>query len=487
MPDDLSAAPMSGTAFIKRLVMLFALSAGIAFCGRFIGLTNQQQLTSAVFLSTVFGTLFFWNLRLSIAFIGVSALIMTRSMTIDQYVGSVEMPVILFLVGMMIILGALEDLGFFTWVVQSIISFPHLSGHRFIAIVCMTATLLACVIDEVTSIIIIATLMFQVSARLKLNPSPYIIIAVIATNIGSAGTMMGNPVGILIGSKAGFAFHDFMKWSFPVVIVCTLANIALVFFLFRKELRLFNQRLLEHAGPNGGIEPGIRIPHKEGLFILGLVLLSIALHQQAERLLGIEKNSVLFMTPIFCAAGVMLYRRSRARYYVEHSVDLWTLLFFMMFFSIAGGLKHSGVTDVLASKFAGSIEGNISALIGFILVLSSLGSAFVDNVVFVAAFAPIIEGLKVQGIAASPLWWALLFGACFGGNITIIGSTANIVALGMLEKQAHAHIRFLDWLKVGLASALLTCAIAYTAILLMREHMPEMEHKSTPVAASVHP
>jgi Na+/H+ antiporter NhaD/arsenite permease-like protein len=97
----------------------------------------------------------------------------------------------------------------------------------------------------------------------------------------------------------------------------------------------------------------------------------------------------------------------------------------------------------------------------------------------VAAFSPIIEGLKTTGVAVTPLWWALLFGACFGGNITLIGSTANIVALGMLEKQAHAHIRFKDWLKIGLTSAVLTCAIAGGAIILLRGRMAEV-HSAPP-------
>jgi Na+/H+ antiporter NhaD/arsenite permease-like protein len=120
-------------------------------------------------------------------------------------------------------------------------------------------------------------------------------------------------------------------------------------------------------------------------------------------------------------------------------------------------------------------------LIVGIMTTSALGSAFVDNVVFVAAFSPIIEGLRATGVAVSPLWWALLFGACFGGNITIIGSTANIVALGMLEKQAHAHILFKDWLKIGLASATLTCVFAALFILLMKDHMTE----STPLEPDI--
>lgn len=481
--EETPTPSLSPVKFMQRIVVLLLVSLGAALACRFAGLTGPQQLSVGVFVLSIVGTLMFWNLRLSMAFFGVSLLILTRSMSIEEYVWAAEVPIILFLIGMMIVLGCLEDLGFFTWIVQSIISLPNMSGPRFLTVISLVSALLACAVGEVISIIIIATLVFQVCGRLKVNPIPFIIVSVIATNIGSAGTMMGNPVGILIGAKAGFTFGDFLIWAFPVMLIATMANIGLVFAWYRKDLHAFDASLLEHTAPGaGGFEPRVDVPYKRSLFILGFVLLFIALHHQFEQLLGLEKNTVLFIAPIFCAAGVMLYRRDRARHYVERSVDWWTLLFFMMLFSIAGTLKASGVTEVMATNFIAHFGQNPIMLIGGIMVSSALGSAFVDNVVFVAAFSPIIEGLKATGVAVTPLWWALLFGACFGGNITLIGSTANIVALGMLEKQAHAHIRFWDWLKIGLASAILTCGIATAVILAFRHHMPEMKNDRPPAA-----
>ncbi len=473
MPHEEQASPsLSTAAFLKRVLLLIGVSVAAAFLGGRAGLDQRQQIALGVFMSAVLGTLLFWNLRLSVAFIGISILVFTRSLTIGQYVESAEVPIILFLVGMMIILGCLEDLGFFTWVVQSIISLPRMSARRFVTVVSLVAALLACVVDEVTSIIIIATLIFQVCGRLKIKPTPFIIASVIATNIGSAGTMVGNPVGILIGAKAGFTFGDFLVWAFPVMLVCQAANIGLTFFVFRHSLADFDKALTVWTS-DGAAEPRVRLPFKRSLFVLCVTILCIALHHQAETVMGIERNAVLFLAPIFCAALVMLYRRDRARHYVERSVDWWTLLFFMMFFAIAGTLKHSGVTAVLAQKYTGIVSGNYNLLVGGVISASAVGSAFVDNVVFVAAFAPIIESLKTAGLAVSPLWWALLFGACFGGNITLIGSTANIVALGMLEKQARTQIRFMEWLKVGLLSAVITCALAGGAIVLLKNRMPE--------------
>ena len=167
----------------------------------------------------------------------------------------------------------------------------------------------------------------------------------------------------------------------------------------------------------------------------------------------------------------MLFKHDRARFYVEHEVDWWTLLFFMLLFAIAGTLEHTEVTKVIADGFVNLCGDKPGILIPSIMATTAIGSAFVDNVIFVAAFSPVITALG-ESVPSMPLWWALLFGACFGGNITLIGSTANIVALGMLEKQSHSSIGFFQWFKVGSLSALIACLIAWGMLTLMAPYMP---------------
>ncbi len=144
----------------------------------------------------------------------------------------------------------------------------------------------------------------------------------------------------------------------------------------------------------------------------------------------------------------------------------------MLLFAIAGSLAHTKVTIVFAEHFIKVCGTGMSTLVPVIIAVTAIGSAFVDNVIFVAAFCPVIEELSTQ-VHAMPLWWALLFGACFGGNITMIGSTANIVALGMLEKRSHIHMSFMEWLKIGFLSAALACAIAWAGIMGLSSFMPE--------------
>jgi Na+/H+ antiporter NhaD/arsenite permease-like protein len=168
----------------------------------------------------------------------------------------------------------------------------------------------------------------------------------------------------------------------------------------------------------------------------------------------------------------MLWRHERARHYIEADVEWWTLLFFMMLFAVAGTLEETHVSNKIAGYFQHAFGDKPAILTPVIIAISAIGSAFVDNIVFVAAFMPIINDL-----GHTPLVWALLQGACLGGNITMIGSTANIVALGMLEKRYKAHIYFLEWLKVGAIVGITSCIIAWGGIALLSPYMPTKQQR----------
>jgi len=466
-----SSGALSTPQLVRRLILLLGISLLAGALMGALGLKLHQQIATAVFLAIILGTLFFWNFRLAIAFLGIAVLIFTRSLNIPHFVESAALPVILFLVGMMIIVGALRDLGFFTWVVQVIVSMPNMTGRRFIITVAMASALLACAVDEVTSIIFIATLVFQVCNRLKLNPAPYVIICVLCTNVGSSGTMLGNPVGIYIGTQAGLTFQDFLIWAFPVMLIALGVTVGLTIFWFRRELAEFDRRLQERIERNLSLVPQVTVPYKQGLSLLLVTILFIASHHYLEQLLHLDTNSILLVAPLACAGVIMIIRRNRARHYVERDVDWWTLLFFMLLFAIAGTLEYTQVTVFLAERFEHSFGHNLTVLVPVIMATTAIGSAFVDNVIFVAAFCPVIKELG-QSVHAMPLWWALLFGACFGGNITMIGSTANIVALGMLEKGYKTQISFWRWLGIGALSAGVAGLVAWALLMLTSPLMP---------------
>lgn len=455
---------------MTRGLIMVVVSLLVGLAAHHADFERQQVVSSSIFIMIIMATLLFWKFRLAIAFVGIALLLGFKSLTLHSFIESSELDIILFLVGMMVTVGVLKELGLFTWIIQGVLSMETMTGRLFVLIIVFLSALMACTVDEVTSIVFVGALIFQICDTLKLRPIPFLIIAVMATNIGSAGTMLGNPVGILIGYKAGFTFLDFIVWSFPIMLVSLVAALLLLLVWFRKDIDLLTERLKERRAERLGLGPLVRVPFKRGLFILIGMILLIAFHHYLEKKLGLEKNTILIVAPLLIAGLLMMWRHERARHYIETEVEWWTLLFFMMLFVVAGTLEHTGVTSRVASDFVNVCGTKTSVLTPVIILVSAIGSAFVDNVVFVAAFIPVVKELN-----STPLWWALLLGACFGGNITMIGSTANIVALGMLEKKYRTQIKFTEWLKVGAVVGIVTCVIAWIALVTLSPFMPKMD------------
>jgi len=459
---------------VIRVLVMLAITFAVGLLTHNIGMDKQQVISSSIFIMIVIATLLFWKLRLAIAFIGIGVLMGTNVLTLPVFLRECKLDVILFLAGMMITVGVLRDLGLFTWIIQGVIKTPKMTGRRFVIVTIFLSAIMACTIDEVTSIVFIATLIFQVCDTLKVRPLPFIIIAVLGTNIGSSGTMLGNPVGILIGQNAipPLSFLDFLTWSFPIMIVTLISTTLVLLWWYRKEINLLSEKLAARRKMGLGLGPLVDIPYKRSLAILIGMISFIAMHHWLETKLRLAPNTILIIAPLVIAGLLMLWRHQRARYYIESNVDWWTLLFFMMLFAKAGTLQETQVTARVAEYFQQAFGNRLSVLIPAVIGTTAIGSAFVDNIVFVAAFMPVVNKLVY-----TPLVWALLQGACLGGNITMIGSTANIVALGMTEKRYRSSIKFFEWLKVGLVVGLISCLIAWGCIAFLSKYMPTRQQR----------
>ncbi len=476
---------------VQKIGLMAGLTALAGWGAYGFGLAPNALAIVAVctFIAVICTTLFFSTHRLAIAFLGVAVLIGTHAMTLRGLLHSTELDIILFLIGMMIIVGALKDLGFLTWIIQTILNIKRMTGKTFTIILCLLSALLSSLIGEISSIVVVLALVFQVCDSLKVRATPFVLIAVLCTNIGSAATMLGNPVGIFIGNKAGLTFNQFIVGAMPITLVSLAVTMAVVLCWYRKSIAEMTLQIAEHQKTHQGMGPLVRLPRRRGFFVLLVTVLIIAFHHQIENILGLTGaeniNAILIITPLIISGLLMLYRPQRARHYIEHEVEWWTLLFFMLLFAIAGGLREQGVTSNLADKLAALSTGGPKALIPFVVGITSIGSAFVDNIVFAAAFTPVIESLLEHSADYSVLWWALLFGACFGGNITVVGSTANIVALGLLEKHGHAHIAFFEWLKIGLLIGVLTGVIAWGMLNIMDLPRPSLRSAQANPATAV--
>jgi len=455
---------------IVKLSLLLLLAVSLGVCSHVVGMNFKQSLSITIFSASILGTLFFWDFRLSFAFIGTSVLLMTKTIDLEHVIEFASLEVILFLVGMMVLIGLLKEQGFFAWIVSLILRIRNLSALRFFISISLISALFACAVDEVTSIVFMVAAILAVCDYFEVNPVPFIISVVLVTNIGSSGTVLGNPIGILLASKSGLTFEDFIVKAFPLMLVCLGAAIFILVLWYRKALKQLDVKIKE-LGSNEMLIKLLSVPPernlKISLVIFALTLIFIALHHRLEILWALPSNTVLLVVPLVSSGCVMIWKHEKARSYIEKDVEWWTLLFFLLLFVQAGTLKYTKATVFIAEKLVHAVGNDLNLLTGTILWVSAIGSSILDNVVLVAAFIPVVQGFQPLNINLQPLWWALLFGGCLGGNITLVGSTANIVALGIMEKEENIKISFFRWFWLGLTVGVVTTGIVWCALLVL--------------------
>lgn len=455
---------------MKKLLIITVVALFAALGGVRVGLTQHQAIAASVFCVSIMGVLLYWELRLSFVFLGAGAMLLTRSIDLENFIKFASLDVILFLIGTMILVGMLNDAGFFYWIITRLLRIKNITGGKLFIMIMLLSGALSGLVGEVASIIIMSKIILDICELMDIDPVPLIMASVFATNIGSSGTLLGNPVGILIAARANLSFEDFMRNAFPVTAIVFIVTVVILGLWYRKTIKVMTEKL---------------IPLKDNYFFMSLImvstdkrtkisvgifsamLVSIFFHHRIEVLFGLQENSILMITPIVFAGIALLYRRDRMRHYVEREVEWTSVLFFLFLFALAGTVKYSGVSDVLARGLIGKFGNPANLLSAVLIYSSSFLSAVLDNTVVVATYIPIVQSLGSLNTNIKPLWWAILFGACYGGNITIIGSTANIIAMDILEKSRGVKIGFYPWLKIGLIVGIITTTAAYISLVFL--------------------
>jgi Na+/H+ antiporter NhaD/arsenite permease-like protein len=446
-------------------------------------LNTQQVASVTVFSTLILGALLFWRFRLAFALTGLGILLASGLLTVDKIIEFAGLDIILFLVGMMTVIGYLEERHFFEKLVDRVISLTGQNANRLVIALMLMSALFAALVDEVTSILFMTATVLHITGKYRVNPIPFVIMTIFATNIGSSATVVGNPIGVMIALRGDLTFQDFLRWATPISILALFVMIPIVTRYFSKEIgKLANNMYktsisIVEEEPTSNVEgvingeseeKNMRIPW---ILFLGTIF-SLVFHHQVEELLHLEKNSMLLGTAVIAAGITLFLEREKARELVERRVDWWTLTFFLILFASVGTLNFVGVTGILAeSLFLASGGDQLGMLVLFTGVASIL-TALMDNVLAVATFIPIVADIGGLGVNNFPLWWSMLFAGTFFGNLTMIGSTANIVAIGMLERRGRGHISMLEWIKPGALVSIPTLALAIFLIYIQIPFMP---------------
>ena len=373
-----------------------------------------------------------------------------------QAIAAIDFNTLGLLLGMMILVALLEPTGFFHYLAVWV---GRLSGGkpvRLLVLLGTVTTVLSMFLDNVTTVVLIAPVTILISEILGINPLPYLMAEALLSDTGGVATLLGDPPNILIASAAGFSFTDFLTHALPIVLVAWLVAILLLRYMFRRELSI------PPAHPDAILKLDIseiltdQVTARRVLIVLGAALLVFFFH-------GILRISPAFIA-LSAAAAALVWVRPDPAEMLRH-VEWSVLIFFVALFVMVGGIEATGALDALVSILKNA--GNVApVLFGVILIWLVAGiSAVVDNVPVTIALIPIIQGLGASGMNIDPLWWALIFGAGFGGNGTIIGSTANIVVAGLSER-TRTPITSTLWNKRGLPVMLATCLVASVLYIL---------------------
>lgn len=377
--------------------------------------------------------------------------------TESQAVAAVDFNTLGLLLGMMILVALLEPTGFFQYLAVWAGRVSKGRPVRLLVLLGTITTLVSMFLDNVTTVVLIAPVTILICEILGVSPAPYLIAEALLSDTGGVATLVGDPPNVLIGSAAGLSFNDFLIYSLPIVVVVWLTALFLLRYLFRHELVIKprNMKAVMRLNPDEALDD--RRTARRVLIVLGAAILLFFF------------SHFLHISPAFialsAAGAALVWIRPDIKKTLAH-IEWSVLIFFAALFVMVGGLEAAGVLGSLVRVLerANSIP---PVLFGVIIIWVVAGlSAIVDNIPITIAMIPVIQGLGAAGMNIGPLWWALAFGAGFGGNGTIIGSTANIVVATLSEK-TRTPITAKLWNKRGLPVMLATCGVATILYILI--------------------
>lgn len=401
--------------------------------------------------------------RVAAALGGVAAMVViglvdANSAFFDHHTG-IDWNVIFLLFGMMIIVGVLKQTGLFEFLALWAALKSGGEPYRLLVLLVLISATVAPILDNVTCVLLVAPVTLAVCRQLGLPSAPYLISLILASNIGGTATLIGDPPNIIIGSRAGLSFLDFLIHSLPLTIILLAVFVVMARWLFRHDLA----RTVDVDNALSDLDPRDAITNvrmlRRSLIVLGLVMVAFSLHT----VLHLNPSVVAMMG----AGATVLVSGTEPDEFLEE-VEWGTLAFFMALFVLVGSLVQVGVIGRI-SELAAEAMGDRELLAATALLFGSgVVGAFVDNIPYTTATVPIVEEMVAateSSGADSPLWWAFVFGADLGGNATAVAAGANVVVLGIAAK-AGEPISFWQFTKYGLVVTIVTLLIAWLYVYL---------------------
>ena len=418
---------------------------------------NTQQIIAIAIFAIVMVLIISEKIdRTVVALSGAALMFVFKILTFEEGISHIDFNTLFVLIGMMIVVAIVKKSGLFEYVAILTAKISKGDPSKIMVYFMIITAFLSAVLDNVTTVLLIGPMTLVISDILSINPIPFLITQIIASNIGGTSTLIGDPPNIMIGSAAGLSFGDFLINLGPVIVI-TLAAVILIFkIIYRKDLIKSedSEKLISNLDEKKAIQDKTLLV--KSIFVLILILIGFMSHSK----LGIE-SSVIALS----GACILLLIGKQDPHEIIYSVEWPTIAFFAGLFIIVGGLSNTGVISMLANLLITETHGNVVLTMFLILWISAVVSSFLDNIPFVATLIPLILTLQTKGMDVMPLWWATSLGACLGGNGTLIGASANVVLASVGQKHGYP-ITFIDYLKIGFPIMILTIIISSAYLLI---------------------
>jgi Na+/H+ antiporter NhaD/arsenite permease-like protein len=413
---------------------------------------NPQIVAGAIFIG-IYALIVTEKIHRTLAaLLGASLMILLKIVDQHEAFESVDFNVIFLLAGMMIIANITAKTGIFQWIAVEAVRRAKGRPYRILVLTSVVTAVVSAFLDNVTTVVLLTPVIFFIAQRLETSPVPFLISQVLASNIGGTATLIGDPPNIIIGSQMGKDFNDFLVNLAPVATVALAVYLVLARWLFRTELRAA-QKVLDADDIKRLVEEERRITDPRLMRISAVVLGFTILGFVLSRVLGLEGATVALT-----GAVVLMIAAREDVHEVLKTVEWPTLFFFVGLFIVVGGVVKTGIISELAHTVLAFTGGrtDIAALV--VLWMSAIISAIVDNIPYTITMIPLIQEIG-QTMNIEPLIWALALGACFGGNATIVGASANVVVASMSEARGYP-ITFVSYLRYGVPATLVTMVVA---------------------------
>lgn len=419
---------------------------------------NLQQIIAVCVFLLVMAAIISEKVHRSVAAMaGAVVLLLAHVLTIDTAADYVDLNTIGVLVGMMLFVSVVKSSGMFEYIAIQSAKLTRGQPIAILAVFTVITAVLSAFLDNVTTVLLIGPMTIAITQILEVNPVPFLLSQIMASNIGGTGTLIGDPPNIMIGSAAGLGFTDFILGTGPVVVIILAVFVGIFTLIYRGNLHVERENMEKVMSLDEKLAIKDVSLLRKSVIMIALVVVGFIFHAQ----LGIESATVALT-----AAGVMLLIGGQDAEDVILGVEWSTILFFIGLFVVVGGLNSTGVIAMLANGMLDLVGNNEVLAIVLILWASALISAFLDNIPFVATLIPMLQTMQQGGMDVEPLWWALSLGACLGGNGSLIGASANVVLAGVSAKNGYP-ITFMSYLRKGFPLMLLSIAIC-TVYLLVR-------------------